>query len=161
MFKYIVKRLLISLLVLFGVSIIIYTLVRLMPNDYIDLKYASQIQQGQITQEDVDRFKELYGIGDKTFKGLVNGYVKWLGNVCRGNLGISFKYNKPVSTVIKNNMWISFAIATIATILQFLIAIPLGISSATHQYSMRDYLVTIFTMIGISLPTYFFGAIVI
>ena len=64
MFKYIVKRLLISLLVLFGVSIIIYTLVRLMPNDYIDLKYASQIQQGQITQEDVDRFKELYGIGD-------------------------------------------------------------------------------------------------
>ena len=81
MFKYIVKRLLISLLVLFGVSIIIYTLVRLMPNDYIDLKYASQIQQGQITQEDVDRFKELYGIGDKTFKGLVNGYVKWLGNV--------------------------------------------------------------------------------
>ena len=135
MFKYIVKRLLISLLVLFGVSIIIYTLVRLMPNDYIDLKYASQIQQGQITQEDVDRFKELYGIGDKTFKGLVNGYVKWLGNVCRGNLGISFKYNKPVSTVI--------------------------ISSATHQYSMRDYLVTIFTMIGISLPTYFFGAIVI
>ena len=67
MFKYIVKRLLISLLVLFGVSIIIYTLVRLMPNDYIDLKYASQIQQGQITQEDVDRFKELYGIGDKTF----------------------------------------------------------------------------------------------
>ncbi len=161
MFKYIVKRLLISLLVLFGVSIIIYTLVRLMPNDYIDLKYASQIQQGQITQEDVDRFKELYGIGDKTFKGLVNGYVKWLGNVCRGNLGISFKYNKPVSTVIKNNMWISFAIAAIATILQFLIAIPLGISSATHQYSMRDYLVTIFTMIGISLPTYFFGAIVI
>ena len=132
-----------------------------MPNDYIDLKYASQIQQGQITQEDVDRFKELYGIGDKTFKGLVNGYVKWLGNVCRGNLGISFKYNKPVSTVIKNNMWISFAIAAIATILQFLIAIPLGISSATHQYSMRDYLVTIFTMIGISLPTYFFGAIVI
>ena len=121
MFKYIVKRLLISLLVLFGVSIIIYTLVRLMPNDYIDLKYASQIQQGQITQEDVDRFKELYGIGDKTFKGLVNGYVKWLGNVCRGNLGISFKYNKPVSTVIKNNMWISFAIAAIATILQFLI----------------------------------------
>ena len=91
MFKYIVKRLLISLLVLFGVSIIIYTLVRLMPNDYIDLKYASQIQQGQITQEDVERFKELYGIGDKTFQGLANGYVKWLGNVCPGHLGISFK----------------------------------------------------------------------
>lgn len=58
-------------------------------------------------------------------------------------------------------MWISFAIAVIATILQFLISIPLGISSATHQYSVRDYMVTVFTMIGISLPTYFFAAIVI
>ena len=58
-------------------------------------------------------------------------------------------------------MWISFAIAVIATILQFLIAIPLGISSATHQYSVRDYAVTVFTMIGISLPTYFFAAVVI
>ena len=79
----------------------------------------------------------------------------------KGDLGISFKYRRPVVDVISQNMWVSFAIALIATILQFLIAIPLGISSATHQYSVRDYLVTIFTMIGISFPTYFFGAIVI
>ena len=58
-------------------------------------------------------------------------------------------------------MWISFAIAVIATILQFSISVPLGISSATHQYSLRDYAVTFFTMIGISLPTYFFAAIVV
>ncbi len=58
-------------------------------------------------------------------------------------------------------MWISFAIALVATVLQFLIAIPLGIVSATKQYSAADYIVTVFTMIGISLPTYFFGAIVI
>ena len=161
MFKYIVKRILVSILVLLGVSVIIYTLVRMMPNDYVDVKFAAQLTNGSITQADVDAFKELYGIGDKSFGGIISGYFNWLGNLCKGNLGLSFKYEKPVATVIANNMWVSFAIALIATILQFLVAIPLGVSSATHQYSARDYLVTVLTMIGISLPTYFFGAIVI
>ena len=161
MFKYIIKRLAISIVILLGVSIIIYTMVRLMPTDYVDTKYASQLQSGTINQEDIDHFKALYGIGDTSFSGIIGGYLKWIGNLCKGDLGLSFKYEKPVAQVIGENMWISFAIAVIATILQFLIAIPLGISSATHQYSVRDYAVTIFTMIGISLPTYFFAAIVI
>ena len=161
MFKYIVKRLLISLLILFGVSIIIYTMVRLMPNDYVDLKFATQLQTGAIKQEDVDHFKELYGIGDSSFKGIATGYFNWITNLLQRDLGDSFKYEKPVAQVIGENMWISFAIAVVATVLQFLIAIPLGISSATHQYSIRDYSVTVFTMIGLSLPTYFFAAIVI
>lgn len=161
MFKYIVKRLLISLLVLFGVSVIIYGLVRMMPNDYIDIKFAPQIAQGTISPEDLQHFKDLYGIGDNSFMGLVSGYCNWLGNFLRGDLGVSFKYEKPVAEVITNNMWISFAIAIVATILQFAIAIPLGISSATHQYSVRDYTVTVLTMIGISLPSYFFAAILI
>lgn len=161
MLKYIINRLLISILVLFGVSLIIYTLVRMMPADYVDVKFSSQLQSGALKQEDVDRFKELYGIGDSSFLGIISGYLKWIGNLFKGDLGTSFKYEKPVATVIGENMWISFAIALIATILQFLIAIPLGISSATHQYSVRDYAVTVFTMIGLSLPTYFFAAIVI
>jgi len=161
MFKYIVKRLLISIVILLGVSLIIYTLVRLLPVDYIERKYSSQLQTGQMTQEQVDEYKEMYGLGDNSFKGIVGGYFNWLSNVAKGNLGDSFKYEKPVARVITENMWISFAIAFIATILQFLIAIPLGITSATHQYTARDYIVTIFTMIGLALPTYFFAAIAI
>ena len=87
MLKYILKRLLISLVVLFGVSIIIYSLVRMMPNDYIDIKYAQQIQNGTITPEQVQKFKELYGLGDDSFEGVIKGYFKWLGNLCQGNLG--------------------------------------------------------------------------
>ena len=161
MVKYILKRLFISVFILFGVSLIIYSLVRMMPNDYIDLKYREQLNMGSITQAQIDSFKAMYGIGDNSFGGIVSGYFNWLGNLCQGNLGRSFKYEKPVTQVIGENMWISFAIAVVATILQFLIAIPLGVSSATHQYSAQDYIVTIFTMIGISLPTYFFAAIVI
>ncbi len=161
MFKYIVKRLLISIVILLGVSIIIYFLVRLMPADYVDTKFASQLSQGSIDQEDIQRFKDLYGIGDNSFTGILSGYFKWLGNMLRGDFGNSFIHNKPVGQVIGENMWISFAIAVVATILQFLIAIPLGITSATHQYSVRDYVTTVFTMIGIALPTYFFAYIAI
>lgn len=161
MIKYIIKRLAISIVILLGVSIIIYTMVRLMPNDYVDTKYASQLQNGTITLEEIAHFKSLYGIGDNSFKGIVGGYLKWIGNMVQGDLGTSFKYERPVGQVISENMWISFAIAVIATILQFAISVPLGIGSATHQYSIRDYAVTFFTMVGISLPTYFFAAIVV
>ena len=161
MIKYILKRLFISIFVLLGVSIIIYTLVRMMPNSYLDTKFQSHLQQGTITPEQLLEFKMQYGIGDNSFMGIISGYFKWLGNMLQGDLGTSFKYEKPVAEVIGDNMWVSFAIAVIATILQFAIAIPLGITSATHQYSKRDYAVTIFTMIGISLPTYFFAAIII
>ncbi len=155
--KFIIKRVLLSILILLGVSLIMYSLIRLMPNDYIDNKYRTQLDTIDGFQVYVDQFKEAYGLNSS----IPGGYFKWLGNVLKGDMGRSFLYEKNVSTVIAENMWISFAIAFVATILQFLIAIPLGISSATHQYSARDYLVTIFTMIGLSLPTYFFAAIVV
>ena len=69
MIKYILKRLFISIFVLLGVSIIIYTLVRMMPNDYLDIKFSSQLQQGTIDLDQLNAFKEQYGIGDKSFKG--------------------------------------------------------------------------------------------
>lgn len=92
---------------------------------------------------------------------IFKSYFNWLGKLFQGDLGISFKYKRPVADVIMENMGISFAIAFIATILQFAIAIPLGIKAAVHQYGVIDYTVTIFTMIGISLPTFFLSAIVI
>ncbi|MCH5160537.1 MAG: ABC transporter permease [Clostridiales bacterium] len=157
MFKYIVKRLLLAIIILLGVSFIVYALVRMMPMNYVETKYAAQLAQGTIKQEDIDRFLDLYGLNSS----IVGGYFTWLKGLLSGNLGNSFKYNRPVTDVITDYMWISFSIALVATILQFLIAIPLGITSATHQYSVRDYTVTVLTMIGLSFPTYFFAAIVI
>ena len=157
MLKYILKRLGISIIILVGVSIILYTLVRMMPTDYIDIKYAEQLKSGTVTPEQILEFKRMYGLTGSIF----GGYFEWLSNLFTKGLGNSFKYEKPVTQVIGENMWISFAIGAIATVLQFIISIPLGISSATHQYTARDYAVTVFTMMGISLPTYFFAAVVI
>ena len=99
--------------------------------------------------------------GWDTFVAIIKGYFGWLGNLLKGDLGMSFKYKRPVNEVIFQNMGISFAIAFIATILQFAIAIPLGIKAATHQYGVVDYSVTVLAMIGISLPTFFLAAIFI
>ena len=269
MFKYILKRLGLSLIVLFGVSVIIYFLVRLMPTNYLETKFSSQLQQGTITNEQLDDFKKRYGLympeaylsikfnedgySDSEFErdvklqsqkdaadGLISyaefyageyegednlflemkrdgswrildksadeavvkasgsftasadgaafitatkalestsafgeasfwdktgavfsGYFMWLGNMLQGDLGDSFLYQQPVGTVIAEHMWISFLISLVALIFQFAIAIPLGIISATRQYSAVDYTVTVLTMIGISLPSFFFAALLI
>ncbi|MBQ4071866.1 MAG: ABC transporter permease [Clostridia bacterium] len=95
------------------------------------------------------------------FGAVLGGYFSWLGNMLRGDLGDSFLYQQPVGKVIADHMWVSFAISLVALIFQFAISIPLGITSATHQYSVADYTVTIVTMIGISLPSFFFAALLI
>ena len=95
------------------------------------------------------------------FVAILGGYFSWLGNMLKGDMGDSFLYQLPVNQVIADHMWISFLISLVALIFQFAIAIPLGIVSATKQYSITDYAVTVITMIGISLPSFFFAALLI
>ena len=160
MLKYILKRLGLAVLILLGVSLIIYVLVRCMPVSFIEGKIAEMNQGGAtIPEETVESMKKLYGLEDDSFVGILKGYVNWLGKLVQFDFGTSFKYGSPVIEVIRDHMGVSFAIAFVAVILEFLIAIPLGITAATHQYSARDYIVTILVMIGISLPAFFFGQV--
>jgi len=147
-----------SILILLGVSMIIYFLIRLMPVDFIQNKITSINQGGAtVSEETVKTMYAMYGLGDDSFLGILKGYFTWLGALARFDLGISFVHQLPVAQVIVEHMGISFAIALIATVFEFMIAIPLGITAATHQYSIRDYVVTVLVMIGISLPSFFFG----
>ena len=158
MLKYIAKRIAYSIFILVGVSMIIYFLIRLMPVDFIQSKINAINQGGAtVSEETVQAMYEMYGLGDDSFMGILSGYWNWLKELAQFNLGTSFVYGIPVAQVIVEHMGISFAIALIATVFEFLIAIPLGITAATHQYSIRDYVVTVLVMIGISLPSFFFG----
>lgn len=160
MFKYILKRIAWSILILFGVSLIIYFLIRMMPVDFIQSKINAINQGGAtVSQATVDSMYKMYGLGDNSFVGILNGYFNWLGALCHFDLGTSFVHGSPVADVIREHMGVSFAVALIATVFEFMIAIPLGITAATHQYSIRDYIVTILVMVGISLPSFFFGQV--
>ena len=159
MFKYIIKRLALALLILLGVSLIIYILVRCMPFDFVTNKIAALSNNTSLDATAIQTMYEMYGLSDSSFLGILKGYFQWLGALCRFDFGTSFVYGQPVLDVIVDKMGVSFAVALIATIFEFMIAIPLGITAATHQYSIRDYLVTICVMIGISLPSFFFGQV--
>ena len=150
--QYIIKRLLISILVLFGVSIMIYAIAHMVPGDYV-----SQITSSNpnITPEMEQRMRESYGLN----KGPVEGYIDWLSKALRGDLGTSFQYQKPVIEVIRQYMLPTVALAGISMILELALAIPLGILAARKQYSVTDYTVVAIAIIGISLPTFFFAAI--
>lgn len=158
MLKYIAKRIAYSILILLGVSLIIYFLIRLMPVDFIQNKINAINQGGAtVSEETVKAMYAMYGLGDNSLGGLLKGYFNWLSALARFDLGTSFVYGLPVAQVIVEHMGVSFAVALVATVFEFMIAIPLGITAATHQYSLRDYVVTILVMIGISLPSFFFG----
>ena len=133
MLKYILKRLALSVMILLGVSLIIYVLIRCMPVNFVEAKIAEMNQGGAtIPQETIDSMFSLYGLGDDSFLGILKGYGNWLLSLCRFDFGTSFKYSQPVLTVIRDHMGVSFAVALIATIFEFLIAIPLGIISHRH-----------------------------
>ena len=131
MVKYIIKRILLAIVILFGVSVIIYSLVRMMPGDFITNKFMQMVIDGKMSEKEFNRLLEVYGLADRSFWGILKGYFTWIGNVFQGDLGRSFKYEDSVSTIIVENMGISFGIAFAALILEFIIAIPLGVKAAT------------------------------
>lgn len=159
MWRYLLKRVALALVILFGVSVLIYMLTMLMPADYIDNQTAGALQKGSMTMEDVQRLKELYGLDDKSFTGIMKSYTTWLTSSLSGDLGHSFLYGRPVTDVLADYIWISFIVAFMAYILQIIIGIPLGVKAAVNQYSPYDYTVSVFAMMGTALPSFFLAAL--
>ncbi len=159
MWKYLLKRIGLSLVILLGVSALIYLLVMLMPADYIDNQTSAALQNGSMTIEDVQRLKELYGLADKSFTGIVKSYMSWLKSTMSGDLGHSFMYGRPVTDVLGDYIWISFLIAFLSYIFQIIIGIPMGVKAASSQYSGYDYTVSVFAMMGTALPSFFLSAL--
>ncbi len=150
MLKYICKRLLLSVLILLGVSLILFVLIQNMPSSFAENKINEMNAGGAIVdQATKDAIMKMYDMS----------YGEWLMRIVTLDFGESFTQSMPVVDVIKRDMFVSFLVAAIATVFEFMIAIPLGITAATHQYSFRDYFVTVLVMIGISLPSFFFAQV--
>lgn len=157
MLKYILKRIGISILILFGVSLILYILLRCMPTDFVEsrINALAAVSGDGVSEEFIQAMYKTYGLDGSP----IEGYFAWLWSALRLDFGKSFISQRDVLSEIfsADRIGTSFFVALIATIFEFLIAIPLGITAATHQYSIRDYVVTVLVLIGISLPSFFFG----
>jgi peptide/nickel transport system permease protein len=155
--KFIVKRTLLSILILFCVTFIIYGLMRSLPGSYVE-NMAMQLASkpgAKSYDEWMAQLNATYGLD----KGIIPGYLSWLGDALQGNFGDSWKYTVPVVEKFQDVIWLSFVMSAIAFVLELVIAIPLGIIAATKQYSKADYAITASALVGISLPTFFFATI--
>ncbi len=155
--KFLVRRLLLSIVILFFVSFIIYSIERCLPTSYVEGKARQMSQKAGAKPYDelLEQLNSSYGLDGN----IIQGYGKWLSNAVRGEFGDSWVWNKPVTEKFKDVIWYSFAMSGISFVLQVMIAIPLGILSARRQYSKTDYAVTVFALIGISLPTFFIATL--
>lgn len=155
--KYVVKRILLSVLILICVTFIIYGLLRCLPSSYVE-NMAMQLSTkpgAKSYDEWLSQLNAAYGLD----KGIIPGYFTWLGDAVRGHFGDSWKYTVPVTQKFGETIWLSFIMGLISFALELVIAIPLGIIAATKQYSRTDYAITTFSLVGISLPTFFFATL--
>ncbi len=146
------RRAAVCLLLLFGVSLLLYGVIRAMPGDYVIQATAGN---PNVTPEMIARLRQLYGLD----QGILQGYWNWLSGALAGDLGESFVYRVPVAQVIGEKMWVSFALAFTALLLQIVIAVPVGVFCAVRRRSRGDHLLSGLALLGSCLPAFFFAAI--
>lgn len=155
--KYIAKRLLLSVCILFVVAFVIYAIMRSLPTSYMETMamQLSQLPGSKPYQEWLDQLNATYHMD----QDIIPGYFGWLSRAVRGDFGDSWKYTVPVLEKFNEVIWLSFVMGAIAMVLELVIAIPLGIIAATKQYSKADYTISVVALAGISLPTFFFATL--
>ena len=155
--KYIIKRILISIVILFFVAFIIYALMRCLPTSYIEnMARQKSMQPGSKSFDEwMEQLTAMYNMD----KGIVYGFFAWIGQMFRGEFGDSWFSTVPVIQKFNSSIWVSFWMGLVAMVLELIIAIPLGVIAATKQYSKTDYTISVLALAGISLPTFFFASL--
>ena len=160
MWKFIVRRVFLAIIIVVLGSFIIYGVMRAMPTTFVEAMArqraaASATTGGPTYQEWLDQLNRDYHLDTNVF----SGFVSWLGNVMHGDFGVSWKYGVPVIDKFNDVIWHSVILNIITLILEVGICIPLGIQAARRQYSGFDYGITVFAMLCISLPTFFLATL--
>jgi peptide/nickel transport system permease protein len=156
--NFIIRRLLLGIFIVFFGAMVVYAAIRSLPTSYVETiarQRASNPLSTKTYQEWIDQLNEVY----KLNVGIIPGYFGWLGNAIRGDFGESWHYGIPVTEKFNQVVWYSVVMNIITFTVQLVIAIPLGITAARNQYSKKDYAITVFALMGISLPTFFLATI--
>ncbi len=151
MIRYIATRCLYMIPTLLLASIVIFTIIQLPPGDYVETYIGELIASGEsVDLARADYLREEYGLNEPMWKR----YLLWIGNFMIGDFGYSFEYQRPVSEVVGNRLWLTMLVSFFTIILTWVIAFPIGIYSATHQYSWGDYGLTFLGLLGMATPNF-------
>jgi peptide/nickel transport system permease protein len=151
MVVYILRRLVYAVITLFLVSLLTFFIIELAPGSAVDSEIDRLRAMGStVSTAQVEALEEQYGVNDPW----IVKYGKWAGGLIQGDFGMSFAYREPVADVIWSRFGLSVALALSATIIAWGIAIPVGVYSATHRYSLGDNIVTLIQFIGVAIPEF-------
>ncbi|MCB0115935.1 MAG: ABC transporter permease [Caldilineaceae bacterium] len=154
---YLMRRFMYMIVLLFAVSAFSFFLIDLPPGDYLT-SYVAALRDSRGSDVDIAEIQALerqYGLD----RPLVERYVRWMGNMLKGDFGRSFAWNMEVSVMLEERLGITIFTAVLTLIFTYVVAIPIGIYSATHQYALGDYFFTIVGFVGLAMPTFFLALV--
>ncbi|NLS73951.1 ABC transporter permease [Bradyrhizobium brasilense] len=154
MFAYIVRRLFLMLVTLFGISVIIFVLLRVVPGNIVDILFDAA---GFVDPADKANLERELGLSQP----IVIQYLHWIGGLLHGDLGYSYVSEKPALEEILPRIPITARLAGLALLFSASIGIPLGVISAVHQGSQLDYALRVVSLSGLSLPSFWLGLLVL
>jgi len=159
MLAYIVQRVLVIIPMLIAISILSFAVIQLPPGDFLTSYVAQLRQEGdEVDEAELESLRQRYGLGQPVYVQ----YFKWIyGVLVKGDWGQSFEWQKPVSELIWERLGLTMALSMGALLVGWFVAIPVGVYSATHQYSWLDYVMTTFSFIGLGTPGFLLALIIL
>jgi len=156
MLRYILQRLLLIPVLLFLFSVMVFALVQAPPGDYLTSYIATISSSGSsLDQAEIAALKQQFGLDQPVYIQ----YLRWMQSLVRGNLGLSLEYQRPNSELIMERLGLPLALALLAYVITWVIAIPLGLYSATHRNTIMDYLTTVLNYVGVATPNFMLALI--
>ena len=153
MSRYIIKKLLVLIVTFFGITLLVYVMSTLMPGGPLDVLASNP----ELSDADLERYKISMGLDQP----VIIQYVKWLGEMLKGNLGYSYRTYTPVLDLVSERLGPSFILAGAALVLSVIIAIPIGIYTSLRPHGLADSIASGFSFVGSAFPNYFIGLVLI
>ena len=153
--QYLIRRLLASLVTLLGISIMVFGAIRLVPGDQITAQLGTEA--GMLSDEQRASLERYYGLD----RPVVEQYFTWLTNALQGNLGISIRQGREVLPLILERFPVTLELAIFSVLIALIIGVPIGILSALRRNTWIDLLGRIFSMLGLSVPNFLLGTLII
>jgi peptide/nickel transport system permease protein len=158
MLTYTVRRVLIMIPTLLAISIITFIIIQLPPGDYLSTYIAELQAQGEGANfEKIAFLREQYGLD----KPLVEQYGLWLFGLLQGDMGYSFEFNLPVNEVVGDRLFLTFVVSFVTIIFTWVVSFPIGVYSATHQYSWSDHGLTLIGFLGLATPNFLLALVLL
>jgi peptide/nickel transport system permease protein len=158
MLNFVVRRLLIMIPTLLVISLIIFIIIKLPPGDYFSTYIAELQSQGEaVDLQKIAFLKAQYGFDKPAWEQ----YLYWVAGLLQGDLGYSFEYNLPVSAVVGDKMYLTVIVSVATIVFTYLVAFPIGIYSATHQYSWGDHSLTFLGFLGLATPNFLLALVLL